>query len=552
MRRTVEAAPSMRGVGVVGTSIADPPAVENRWRFARPRPPLERSELVLLAVFALTSVWVLGLDVWQVVAHGRIWTGTDGVYISDQMQYLGWVSSASHSGLVADLFVVRPTAAVYLQPAVLISGGLAAIGVQPSLALLLWKPVAVVSLFFAMRAYAVRGLDDAGPGPRLTVIALALFYGCFSSVYGNFGVVGDLFPGFLSWGYPFALMAVAAAVFALLSYDRARSEGRSSWTPGLLGALAGSLHPWQGEMFVLVVAGAELFGGGLTRAELRMGLRSPRIHLATITVALALIPLAYYYGLGKLNIEWQLGQAASKHAFPALAIGLALAPLALLALLGLRGPAGFIGRSARLWPLACILIYLQAYTSQGATPLHAFDGVTLPLALLAVNGCLRAGWRRLPYQAVIATVLVAAFTLPTTYYEMKEARDEVLPTAGNPNFVTRGERAALEYLKDERVSGGVISSDYLGMTVPGYTGRHSYDGDCIWSEPNCAGRNAATSALLAGRLTPAAAQHLVSTSHARFVLLACGSATSKIESELAPLTSAIARFDCASVIQLRA
>ena len=470
------------------------------------------------------------------------------------MQYLGWVRSASHSVLIADLFVVQPDCR-RLSPARGPDLGRArrARGAAQHRAAACGSRSRSSRSFFAIRAYAVRGLDDAARGPRLTVIALALFYGCFSSVYGNFGVVGDLFPGFLSWGYPFALMAVAATVFALLSYDRARSEGRSAWTPGLLGALAGSLHPWQGEMFVLVVVGAELIGGGLTRAELRTGLRSPRIHLATITVALALIPLAYYYSLGKLNIDWQLGQAASKHAFPAIAIGLALAPLALLALLGLRGPAGgFVGRSARLWPLACVVIYLQAYTSQGATPLHAFDGVTLPLAVLAVNGCLRAGWRRLPFQTAIATVLIAAFTIPTTYYEMKEARDEVLPTAGNPNFVTRGERAALEYLKDERASGGVISSPYLGMTVPGYTGRHSYDGDCIWSEPDCAGRSSRTRALLAGQLTPAAAQHLITSSHARFVLLSCGSATPKVESELAPLTSSIERFGCASVIRLRA
>jgi hypothetical protein len=551
MRRTVEAAPSMRGVGVVDPTAAVLPALESEWR-GRARPPLERPEFLLLAAFALVSVWVLGLDLWQVVAHGRVWTGTDGVYISDQMQYLGWVTSASHSILVADLFVVHPTSAVYLQPAILVSGILAALGVPPALALLLWKPVAVGALFLAFRAYAVRGLVEPGRGPRVAVLALALFYGCFSSVYGSFGVVGDLFPGFLSWGYPFALMAVAAAIYALLSYDRARSEGRSAWAPGLLGALAGSLHPWQGEMFVVVVAGAEIFGGGLTRAELRRGLRSPRINLATKTIGIALVPLAYYYGLGKLNIDWELGQAASKHAFPAVAIGLALLPLGLVALLGLRGPAGgFIGRTARVWPVACALIYLQAYTSQGATPLHAFDGVTAPLALLAVNGCLRTGWRRLPAQRLIAAVLIAAFTIPTTYYEMKEARDEVLPTAGNPNFVTHGERRALAYLKAQPVRGGVISSAYLGMTVPGYTGRHSYDGDCIWSEPNCQGRNSITNSLLSGQLRPAIAQHVVAASHARFVLLACGSATAKVETELQSMTASVAQFGCATVIELR-
>jgi hypothetical protein len=89
------------------------------------------------------------------------------------------------------------------------------------------------------------------------------------------------------------------------------------------------------------------------------------------------------------------------------------------------------------------------------------------------------------------------------------------------------------------------------MTVPGYTGRHSYDGNCIWSEPDCAGRATATKALLAGRLTPAAARELVSDSHARFVLVACSSATPKVEAQLAPITAAVFRFGCASVIELR-
>ncbi len=89
------------------------------------------------------------------------------------------------------------------------------------------------------------------------------------------------------------------------------------------------------------------------------------------------------------------------------------------------------------------------------------------------------------------------------------------------------------------------------MTIPAYTGRHTYDGDCIWSEPGCNGRDQVTAQLLSGQLAPDAAQQLVSSSHARFVLLACGSATAKIESELEPLTSSVSHFGCASVIELR-
>ena len=47
-----------------------------------------------------------------------MWTGTDGFFIVDQMQYLAWIQSASHHLLVANLFVLRGTPSDYFQPAV--------------------------------------------------------------------------------------------------------------------------------------------------------------------------------------------------------------------------------------------------------------------------------------------------------------------------------------------------------------------------------------------------------------------------------------------------
>jgi hypothetical protein len=392
-------------------------------------------------------------------------------------------------------------------------------------------------------------------------LALTLFYGGLTTVYGQLGVVGELFPGFLSWGYPFTLLAVAATIYALLSYDRARADGRSSVAPGLLAALAGSLHPWQGELFVLMVLGAELVGGGLSWRELRRGARSPRLRLAALTLGLALVPLIYYFSLSKLNIDWQLGQIASKHRFPAISIAVALAPLGLVALLGLRGPAGgFVGRATRLWPLAAVAIYLQALTAQGGSPLHAFDGVTVPLALLAVTGYTRLRtergaigrlWpRSRRSQSLVLACALALGTVPATYEEMREAWVALRPAAGNANFILRSEKHALAYLRHESDPGGVISSPYLGMMVPGYTGRRTYDGNCIWSEPNCADRDANTKSLLSGQLDRADALQLVSSSHARFVLVPCGSATAKLERQLRSLTSSATQFGCAAVIEL--
>ena len=104
----------------------------------------------------------------------------------------------------------------------------------------------MLAFFFGVRAYARRSLE--GVWPRRTALVLALFFGSFTLVYGSWSVLGDLFPGFLTWGYAFGVLALAAMVWALVAYDDARGTGRRLWLPGLLGGLASLLHPWNGEL----------------------------------------------------------------------------------------------------------------------------------------------------------------------------------------------------------------------------------------------------------------------------------------------------------------
>src|SRR6516165_8597470 len=273
----------------------------------RRRLGLDGFELGVLIAFAAVSVFVLALDLWRVVFNGAVWTGTDGVYIVDQMQYLAWIRDASHHFLAGNLFVLRNTPVDYFQPAVVISGGLTALGMPAWLSLLLWKPVAVLAFFFAVRAYARHSVE--GVWPRRTVLVLALFFGSFTLVYGNWSVLGDLFPGFLTWGYVFGLLALAAMVWALVIYQDARETGRRLWVPGLLGALATLLHPWNGELLIGLVLAAELV--------MLVSRRYARQHvrLTAATVIGTGIPLIYYAILGKTDINWKLAQIASKHSF---------------------------------------------------------------------------------------------------------------------------------------------------------------------------------------------------------------------------------------------
>src|ERR1700760_3556379 len=111
-----------------GGPAADLPPV----RIEPERRGLDRFDFSVLAVFAAVSVFVLVLDLWRVVFDGAVWTGTDGVYIVHQSQYLALIRHPTPHFLASSLFVLRGTPADYFQPAVVISGGLTALGMSPA------------------------------------------------------------------------------------------------------------------------------------------------------------------------------------------------------------------------------------------------------------------------------------------------------------------------------------------------------------------------------------------------------------------------------------
>src|SRR6202000_911260 len=161
----------------------------------------------------------------------------------------------------------------------------------------------------------------SGLWPRRAILVLTLFFGSFTLVYGTWSVLGDLFPGFLTWGYTFGLMALAVMVWALVVYDDARVSGRRLWLPGALGACASLLHPWNGELLIGLVVAAEV----VMLARRRYGRDDLRLTAATL-IGTGL-PLVYYAILGKADVNWKLAQIASKHAFSFWSTALAVAPL---------------------------------------------------------------------------------------------------------------------------------------------------------------------------------------------------------------------------------
>jgi hypothetical protein len=372
---------------------------------------------------------------------------------------------------------------------------------------------------------------------------LALFFGSFTVVSGDFGVVGDMMPSFLSWGYTFGLLALGLLVLAILAYERGRRTGRRLWVPGALGALASLLHPWQGELLVLIILGSELVMWRNTR-------RLPRPALPIITLGATGLALLYYMALGKTDPSWELARDASKHAFSLWTILLALVPLIIPAGFAYRGRSGsFLTAATRTWPLAAVAVWVLSASQVSATPLHAFDGITIPLAVLAVKGTQRLRLYRLPRARLVAALAVAVATIPATAFLMNYVKGLAAPVAGNANFITTDEHHALQYLARLPQPGGVLTRFYLGAAVPAETGRRTYVGDCLWSEPGCGARASSAQALFDGTLSAAQAQAFVAGSRARFVLADC-SAPKDLSRELSPLLRSVTRFGCATVYEL--
>jgi hypothetical protein len=151
---------------------------------------------------------------------------------------------------------------------------------------------------------------------------------------------------------------------------------------------------------------------------------------------------------------------------------------------------------------------------------------------------------------LIGALAVAVFTIPTTIDELSIAHALAAPTPENANFIRRDERSALSYLARVKEPGSVMTRSYLGAAVPGRTGRHTYIGDCLWSEPQCLGLTANAQALFTqGSLTPAAARRFVLSSGARFVLADCET-TADMRKLLGPIIRSAHGFGCAAVYEV--
>jgi hypothetical protein len=145
--------------------------------------------------------------------------------------------------------------------------------------------------------------------------------------------------------------------------------------------------------------------------------------------------------------------------------------------------------------------------------------------------------------------VIALAVIPANVYALATAHKYVDPADGNANFITHDEHAALHYLAKSPEKGGVLTQFYLGEAVPGATGRRTFVGNCLWSEPNCMPRSEAADALFRGQDTRAQARQLVQQSGARFLLASCAPHVD-LRRSLGELIVATRQFGCATVYEL--
>ena len=286
-----------------------------------------------------------------------------------------------------------------------------------------------------------------------------------------------------------------------------------------------------------------------------LGRRYERAHLklTIATVGGTAVPLIYYAILGKTDLSWKLAQVASKHAFSFWSITIAIVPLLVPAAVAYsRRPTTFLAAATRTWPLAAFAIFVLSGTSLGATPLALLPGDHDPAV-----GARRRGLpdhrlepdpapgarRRGPRRAVHD---------PDHVRGAEDPHALAAPTTNNANFIKGDERDALNYLENLKEPGSVMTRSYLGAYVPGKTGRRTYVGDCLWSEPGCLNLTYQREHAVPdkGRADPGGRLRASSSSSgARFVLADCQT-TVDLRTLLGPIIRSAHGFGCAAVYEV--
>jgi hypothetical protein len=515
----------------------------------------DRVELLCL----LTLVMLAVAPLVAVATKGRDLSGADGFLATDQMQYLAWIRESADHFLIGNPWDLATGERRFFHPIFVISGALNSLfGLSIPLSYLIWEPVAIGVVFAGALTYVRRLLPAGGPRhaglvlvlfavmPATAIVALTGWGGKPRQFTFDF-ISGEMWTGQYLWGYLPTAIAVFLIPLVLLALERCRQGGR--W--GLLALCAAGtlmvawLQPWQGAELVLLVWAVELWRW-VRRRE------APSwTALASVSIAGAL-PAIYYFWLSRVDSAWKLAQEANAAgaqdlwSWPWWAIALTVAPLALPAIAAYRGTAhSWQDTAVRIWPFAILLVYLLPV---GTFPYHSFQGLQIPLGILAVIGVRRI-WPAIPSWAAAAALFV--MVVPGTLHKADVFRNSV-QSGGDPYFVFDGERELLKTLDRDPRAGAVLAPTYAALLVPSRTGRETWVGPFSWT-PDWERRAELSNDLFEGRLSTAEARRVVIESRARWLFADCRPlALARLEAQIRPLLARPPqRFGCARLYELK-
>ena len=492
-----------------------------------------------------------GAALWGVVpllflaarAHrdGTVFTGADGPFSADQLQYLAWIRDASRHVLASDLFTFHGGGHVLLHPMFALSGLLVRLGVPIQAAYLVWLPVATAILVVGALGYVRRTLPS-GSWQQPAALALALLFATPTLLVASrlpAGAVrayaqdatGELFTSGELVGYFPAAIALGLMALYFLALEGVTDSvrwKRAAFVAAALGLFVAWLHPWQGA----VVAVATCAFAAWTRR------RRPVVRLA-IPLAGTAAPLVYFAVLARLDAGWRISAAPGRglSAAALAAVALAIGPLAVPACAGLRmRPVTTRDRLLWLWPAATLVVYTVGPPYAG----RALPGVSIPLAVLAIRG-----WRRLA--PTLAALGVAVLVFPGMVSGANSLRTAYRrPAAGYE--LTTAQQHLLHRLGAIPAEGGALAPPPLAGAVPAFSGRAVWAGHLTWT-PAFYRRERVVQALYGGTLSPAAGQRAVRSTGARFVVSDC-STTARFRDYLPAGTEVVAREGCVTLYRL--